>query len=679
MTPTVCLAIGVGDAPPLDYLRGAVNGAHGVASWAKEQQFPTKLLTDEEDPVEPSQVAAALAELLATAPEALVLYFAGHGLSRGAGDDLWLLSRWHKEYRAILVNVLRDRLSCHGLKRLILISDACRSPVDCNSQGIDGVHLLDRGPFEEHVPQMDIWYSASPGRAAFMIPGNNPQGTRCLFSGLLTEALAGGHAAAFDASDPARPITSFSLADFLEHEVPARANYYGATLRPVINTAIRPPRNRYRSCPPAVVPTFPPWPEPSAAQLAAMGDGDGSRRIAPPAGASWTTRRRKDEADISFGAPRPAPETIFAAATLHYTRSLFAIPLAILSATLITIMDLALWSSLEFGVAALFNILVVSLVASVFLGARAVEILKRDSHLKEIIGVPGEGGMPGVALPPSDAWRDLAGDFGLTASGAKISNVLTSGAARLSYRRGGSAVAFDLSWPRDGSSYLEHSLDLLVLLSNGCWTGNAIVPNLVLSLDVGPAGVQKAVYRNRDEPPNEASELMMAQFARRGIEGDQALEVVEALRRAKHADPMLGVIAAWLHHMQGDLDNIRRTAFYFACKGQPVPFDIALLGRLQATRLATGGVQLHIPAVEEAPQRSSIPPFMREATGEVRGHLAGSFPFLRQGWAILDPDGRPGLYPAGLAELAGHLRPAPFTTLDGDGGRRLAALIFPGR
>jgi hypothetical protein len=125
MASTVCLAIGVGDAPPLDYLRGAVNGAHGVAAWAHEQGYPVSLLTDEEKPVEREDVAKALADLLETMPEALVLYFAGHGLSRAAGDDLWLLSRWQGEDRAVLVNGLRDRLSRHGLKRLILISDAC--------------------------------------------------------------------------------------------------------------------------------------------------------------------------------------------------------------------------------------------------------------------------------------------------------------------------------------------------------------------------------------------------------------------------------------------------------------------------------------------------------------------------------------------------------------------------
>ena len=293
MTATACLAIGVGDAPPLDYLRGAVNGAISVDAWAREQGFVTRLLTDQRRPVERSTITASLEELLASTPECLILYFAGHGLSRAVGDDLWLLSRWQEDGKAISVNGLRDRLSRHGLKRLIFISDACRSPVDSETQGIDADSLLGRGTFDEDPPQMDLWYSASRGRAAFMIPGATPEATRCIFSGLLAEALAGGHASAFDTSDPARPITSFSLADFLETEVPMRAAKYGATLKPVITTSIRPPRNRYRAGPPVFPPRFPPWPELGAATLSEMNAIQTPTRIAPLPGESWSTRSNR--------------------------------------------------------------------------------------------------------------------------------------------------------------------------------------------------------------------------------------------------------------------------------------------------------------------------------------------------------------------------------------------------
>jgi hypothetical protein len=46
-----CLAIGVSDAPPLEYLGGAVNGAQAFGAWARCLGIQTEVLTDEVNPV----------------------------------------------------------------------------------------------------------------------------------------------------------------------------------------------------------------------------------------------------------------------------------------------------------------------------------------------------------------------------------------------------------------------------------------------------------------------------------------------------------------------------------------------------------------------------------------------------------------------------------------------------
>ena len=219
----VCLAIGVADAPPLDYLRGAVNGAQAIAAWAKQHGYRTTLLTDEVNPVELADVKTALTSLLAAGADRLLLYFAGHGLSSGAADDLWLLSRWDAERRGVSVGALRDRLLRYGINQQILIADACRTLVDANTRDVSGDPVLDRGPFAEKLPQGDLWFAASPARAAWMIPGPTPAESRCIFSGLLAEALAGAHRHAFEGDNPSAGITNFSLANFLEAEVPPLA------------------------------------------------------------------------------------------------------------------------------------------------------------------------------------------------------------------------------------------------------------------------------------------------------------------------------------------------------------------------------------------------------------------------------------------------------------------------
>jgi hypothetical protein len=199
----------------------------------------------------------------------------------------------------------------------------------------------------------------------------------------------------------------------------------------------------------------------------------------------------------------------------------------------------------------------------------------------------------------------------------------------------------------------------------------------VLSFSVDEVGAQAVIYRSMETPFSPDTERMMASLRAGALRREQAPELVEMLRGSKHADPMLGVLAAYLHDSMGDLANVRRAAFYFAQQGQPVPFDIALLGRLEAHRDAEGLVRVLVPPVPEAEGARTIPLFMRSATPPIEGVLAGAFPWLRQGWDRLEPEGRPDLYPAGLAQLTSDLLPAPFTTLTASGGDQLAHLLFP--
>ena len=61
MSRKACLAIGVGDAPPLTYLGGAVTGAETLGSWALQAGYVTTVLTDRRDPVRLLDVEMALA------------------------------------------------------------------------------------------------------------------------------------------------------------------------------------------------------------------------------------------------------------------------------------------------------------------------------------------------------------------------------------------------------------------------------------------------------------------------------------------------------------------------------------------------------------------------------------------------------------------------------------------
>lgn len=71
----------------------------------------------------------------------------------------------------------------------------------------------------------------------------------------------------------------------------------------------------------------------------------------------------------------------------------------------------------------------------------------------------------------------------------------------------------------------------------------------------------------------------------------------------------------------------------------------------------------------------ALPEYMRAKTPRATGIVAGAFPWLREGWALLDSEGESGLYPADLARIAVEILPAPFTTLTRAGGAQLARLL----
>ena len=300
-----CLAIGISDAPPLDYLPGAVNGARAIADWAVKAGYETKLLVDDKKPVGVETVKEALQQLLpvGTKTDRLLLYFAGHGLARDAAEDLWLLSEWHQEQDAVAVGGLKRKLERFGIEQIAIISDACRSlPADADTADLTSDNVLGRGPYDPNLPLVDMLKASSKFRAAFMIPGATPEEDRCIFTGVIEEALWGHQASAFSDRDNVRCITSGSLAKYLRAAVPAKAEFYKVELRPDIISGFLEPDDVYVSAALAEAPPPKPWPDP--APPGAMGAGG-----TPSAGGTrgWSTA---DQATKSVSPPLASPGPI---------------------------------------------------------------------------------------------------------------------------------------------------------------------------------------------------------------------------------------------------------------------------------------------------------------------------------------------------------------------------------
>jgi hypothetical protein len=624
-----CLALGVSDAPPLEFLQGAANGAKAFGAWAKSLGIPTEIITDEDQPIGFDTVKAAFERLFAGRPKIsrLLIYFAGHGLARDAAEDLWLLSQWSTSGRAVAVGGLCRRLARYGVEQLTIVSDACRSPAaGADSADLVADPVLDKGPFDLRTPLVDMLRASSPFHAAYMVRGSKPEEDRCIFSGLLNEALSGAHDEAFEAPDRLR-ISNFSLAEFLTREVPLHAGQYQVELRPDIATGLRPPGNIYVASRPATPPALLPWPPPGSVGAMSAADSCFATRRGWSTGLNELPARTTD----------PHPSTSIEGMTDKSPRFQKG-P----SETSKDLFDR---------------------------DAQLLALVRRQQEnevQRHLNNYASEGGRP---------------THFETGSGF---NIVGAEAAQTTLGRLAIAARDHVpSWWRVkpvGSSYLAAPVPLLIEFDNGNWGGAAALPNHVATFTVQGEAVVSVIYRPVNASPidSQETEVAVAQLRAGVLSAQPGYDLAARLRDAKEHDPVRGVIAAYIYDALGDVDSVRRLAFYLAVSGVPVPYDVALLGRLAASKLSGGSVVVEIPETPPRTPRSpeeTSRPWTVVPTPRARARVAGAFPWLRQGWWLLEDEDPSDLVIDGLAKMRTELLASPFTTLTARGGQRLKAMI----
>jgi hypothetical protein len=226
---------------------------------------------------------------------------------------------------------------------------------------------------------------------------------------------------------------------------------------------------------------------------------------------------------------------------------------------------------------------------------------------------------------------------------------------------------------------LKEPAPVLIELASHRFAAITALPEFVAALVVRTAGVSGLVYREIHSPPTiaEATENALGEMERGALRAHAATDLAITLRQGKHVDPVRGVISAYLYDSIGDVDSIRRMAYYYVLRGQPIPYDIALLGQLRGQRRGQGLLRATVPPVPARKPRTKDERAFRwthSATPRATGVVGGFWPWLKQGWALLDdpaPNGSTLVLP-GPVEVTDRLTPARFTTLDDRGGRRLA-------
>jgi hypothetical protein len=217
---------------------------------------------------------------------------------------------------------------------------------------------------------------------------------------------------------------------------------------------------------------------------------------------------------------------------------------------------------------------------------------------------------------------------------------------------------------------------VLARLENGDWVGAASYRDFIGTFGIGSGGAESYVLR-RPYQDETGGEFAIAQAATGGALTDP-YEMAAVLRDHKHDDPVLGALAAYAYARAGAVDEIRRMTYFYGANSQPAPFDAVLLARVQIKR-DRFGYMASIPAVPRREWRTDAERHREwtfEATPAISVRVAGGFPWLRQGWALLEDDFRPEF--RRLARFTSGLRPSVFTTLEPRAGEELASLVSKG-
>lgn len=228
---------------------------------------------------------------------------------------------------------------------------------------------------------------------------------------------------------------------------------------------------------------------------------------------------------------------------------------------------------------------------------------------------------------------------------------------------------------------VERPASLLVPVSRNFWLGAAAAPGHLASFIVGDQGASGLILR-----PIQAGPVPFAPSERdarlktllRRLAGGRLRRASKPDRKAllggRAPDLVGSVLLAYLYDAAGDRELVRALAWGLATAGLPLPFDIVLLSDLPAKRI-DGHLRLEdIPSPAADVVRSLG--LNASVDGRVGAWVAGGFPWLRQGWPILEASDLPQAEL--LLELRRHLTPAPFTTLRAEGGERLAQHILSG-
>lgn len=660
MARRACLAIGVGTVDPptpgsalkFGYLSGAPIAARNLGAWALGAGFGdanVRVVTDDyvdnkPNPVTCARVQAAVDELFPRNAEPVshfILSFCGHGLTdENVKAVSWLFSDSLVQKYRVKADRFYSELLLRGIERLTLISDACReAPKDADLQRLDSVRGIVLQGKQVDSPRFDLLVACQDTQLGFMVAERNNPGKpgKCVFSGVLADALWGNEPLAFDGDR----ITVGSLGYCLQERTPKVAERYRLKLFPECEVNPAPAVLYDKAAAPTGPPVLQDWP--ALAQSSTMGMVDDA--AAPDPGEALA----RFNTDPDFRAEMLGDRLATRSAGAEFA----GLPKASARAV----------------------------------GRLAALRTDRAGRRPKASRLDLERGLAGrLAADAAKAARTKAsGDVGRSLSQLRTpeeegrSNLIVAEAGATLWARH-NAEPGSRTRAREGFRAPESPAGApnLVELRDGRFVPWVPYDGLYTVMKRSRLGEIFQAY-GRPEPGMSASfkagGQALADFASGKIKPRDVGKFAADLRQSKHLDPGLGVISAYLYRAVADFDNIRRMAFYYVRNSQPVPFDIVLLGEMKVTRKAGGGFTVHVPEVRQGKKKEArgLPTYAFQSTPKAEGTVAGWCPWLGLGWDyVREPREDWAVLVDGLGDLARNVHRNGFTWFPKQQGRMLA-------
>jgi hypothetical protein len=688
----VAVVIGVGESKILPPLPGAAKGAAAFADWADATCGEVHRFIDQDGPIRRAEIFTRIASLTDGTVSQLLIYYSGHGLASSVDEDYWVLSGAAADPSEVVdVRTSLDNARAYSrIRHVVVFADACRTIAGKQyAQSMRGAAPIFPSPLEKAIginTVVDVFYATKTGEVA-LERAPNPLGQeeveRAIVGthGFFTEALLPvlrGEVPEYlrpNLDTGATVLYAQNLAVYLSVRVPLmtgkaallsqEADSRPASSHPLFIAELKRPQ--------AAALTIEAYlPDGSLAEKARVSILDLTNPLCPRDLETSTDGRvsRVLPQNVYYGAKAfladhqqqpasPNPVTFLftdlppvAVELLPISRGP-ARPRArqapsLLETFLIDAAGEAYGISPRDGVFSVVS-------RDVLSGRTATEVQVLTMGTRPSLNQPLEADPAAERRLDSEVElhtmsRSLRDHFeariGLSVVGAHVVGAATKDDlhALLSVERDGRSFSF-LRGLAPGSAILA--------LEEERYAAAVLFPDFIGSLSVGPAGVRSLSYApsaNSDyyeEEPDLLHTRALAEAAVRSgrfdVVIDSARPFAEKLRRHKHIDPVLGVLAAYAYHRAGDKQQIRNMIDYFLNAGQFVPFDLLMLG----------GVK---PA-------------------SVSYRFAPSFPLLSQGWRLLGDDDR---LPPTLADARLHLAPSLWATVIGPAGRELAEAVRQG-